>query len=80
MKVLFGVQDWIVENPQAMWPRHAMNADAFRPEDRLAAVVSASALKNRSRVVLGAGQRQALISTNAPEIGLRGYSGLRSKI
>jgi hypothetical protein len=74
LRVFFDVRSWIVENEQSALQFQHMNAEIYRPEDRLVAVVNASVDKKHPRVALGVGTREAFVSMNAAETWLQAYS------
>ncbi|MDO6414881.1 hypothetical protein Q4F19_10860 [Sphingomonas sp. BIUV-7] len=74
LRVLFDVRDWVVENPQSVLQFQAMNAEIYKPEDRLAAVVRSSVDKQHPRAALAVGTREVFISANAAETWLQAYA------
>lgn len=74
IKVFFDVRDWIVESPQSALQFQDMNAELYKEEDRLAAVVRSSLAKQHPRTALGSGSREAFISMRAAETWLQAYS------
>jgi hypothetical protein len=74
LKVFFDVREWIVENPQSAIQFQQMNAEIYKPEDRLVAVVTSSVDKEPPRVALSVGTREVFISMKAAETWLQAYS------
>ena len=73
LRVSFDVRGWIVENPDSALQFQGMNAEIYRPEDRLVALVSCSALKPHPRTALGPGS-QVFISDHAAETWLQAFA------
>jgi hypothetical protein len=82
LKVFMDIRDWVVENAESVLQFQDFNAELFRPDDRLAAVVRSSIDKQNSRDAIAIGDREAFVSPNAAETWLHAYSqgssGLRS--
>lgn len=74
VKLFCDIRQWVVENPDSALQFQAMNAEMYRPEDRLVTVVNSCVDKQHPRAAFVVGNLEVFLSMNAAETWLQAYS------